>query len=41
VVVNFKDAEVTADLTGLKYLPERGTVQIRSVYNPETFVDEG
>jgi hypothetical protein len=32
---------VTADLTGIKYLPERGTIQIRSVHDPEAFEDEG
>ena len=41
VLVNFESEEVVADLTMMKYLPDRGIVQARSVYNPETFVDEG
>ena len=41
VLVNFGTEEETADLSMMKYLPERGTVQVRSVYNPETYVDEG
>ncbi len=41
VLVNFGAEDVTADLTMMKYLPDRGTVQVRSVYNPETYVDEG
>jgi alpha-glucosidase len=40
VVVNFGDTEVTADLTGLKFLPERGTVQVRSVHDPEAEVEK-
>ena len=41
VLVNFGEAEIIADLTGhVKYLPERGTIQVRSVHNNET-VDEG
>ena len=39
VVVNFGDTDVTADLTGLKFLPERGTVQVRSVHDPEAEVE--
>jgi len=35
VLVNFSEEEVVADLSGLKYLPERGTVQVRSVHDPE------
>ena len=35
VVVNFGAEEVTANMAGLKYLPERGTVQVRSVHDSE------
>jgi hypothetical protein len=41
VLVNFEHVEVVADLTAMKYLPDRGMVLARSVYSPETFVDEG
>ncbi len=41
VLVNFGGEDVTADLTIMKYLPDRGTIQVRSVYDPETYIDEG
>jgi glycosidase len=40
VLVNFGSEEEIADLSMMKFLPERGTVQVRSVYDPETHVDE-
>ncbi len=40
VIVNFDNVEVTADLTGIEFLPDRGTIQVRSVYSNET-IEEG
>lgn len=35
VLVNFGNSEISIKLSEMKYIPERGTVQVRSVYKPE------
>jgi len=40
VLVNFGTTDASADLSEMKYIPERGTVLLRSVYNPDSRPDE-